>query len=318
MTSLLAAHHLVKRYPLGAHTVHAVNDVSIALAPARVHCIVGESGCGKTTLARLLIGLAAPDAGEVIFQNTRLDNLSPAARRPYRRAMQMIFQNPYESLNPRMTVAQTLQEALRFHFPALSAADRTARAEQALTDTGLRADALPRYPHQFSGGQRQRISIARALIVEPACLIADEPVAALDVSVQAQILNLLSDLRTAHALAYFFITHDLAVVEHFGDHVSVMYLGALCETAPCALLFTRPRHPYTRILLDASPKLGHPLRPPKQSGEPPSPLNLPTGCRFHPRCPHADTRCKTETPTLRTTPDGAQIACHAIEEGRLA
>ena len=315
--TLLSARGIVKHYRLRGAEVRAVNDVSVHIAAGEVLCVVGESGCGKTTLARVIAGLLRPTAGEVYYRGKRIDALSGRDRLPICRAMQMIFQNPYESLNPRMTVLQTLREALRFHFPETSGEERRTRMEKALADTGLSADALSRYPHQFSGGQRQRISIARALIVRPQCLIADEPVAALDLSVQAQILNLLTDLRETRRLAYLFITHDLSVVENFGDRAAVMYLGAVCETAPCRLLFSRPRHPYTRILLEASPKIGKPLRPPSLPGEPPSPMSLPSGCVFHPRCPHANRRCQTEPPRLRQESPQVQIACHAVEEGRI-
>lgn len=317
MEALLSARQLVKHFGSGGQTLCAVNDVSLDLQPGEVLCLVGESGCGKSTLARVLIGLHAPTGGEVYFQGTRIDQLGDKQRQPFRRAIQMIFQNPYESLNPRMTIRQTLLEALRCHFPGLSAEDCRQRMETALQETGLAADALTRYPHQFSGGQRQRLSIARALIVQPQCIIADEPVAALDVSVQAQILNLLGDLRTEHRLAYLFITHDLSVVEHFADRVIVMYLGAISETASCRELFSRPRHPYTQILLQASPAIGKPLAPPQLSGEPPSPLALPAGCTFHPRCPHAGERCRREIPLLHAQGEH-YTACHAVNEGRLA
>lgn len=325
---LLQVVNLHKRFRLrgrlGQHaqTLYAVNGVSLDVAEREVFCIVGESGCGKSTLARIIAGLLPPTEGSVYFKNTRVDNLSAHARRPYRRNLQMIFQNPQESLNPRMTVRQMLEEALRFHFPNLSRDEREAQMHKAMEDTGLPADALARYPHQFSGGQRQRISIARALIVRPQCIIADEPIAALDVSVQAQILNLLADLRDEHGLAYFFITHDLSVVERFGQRVAVMYLGAVCETATAKQLFATPHHPYTRTLLDAAPRIGKPFTPAAAGGEVPSPINRPSGCLFHPRCPHANDRCRQEEPQLLphpATPDDATaaVACHAIHERRL-
>ena len=321
-TALLSVQGVVKHFRGGGQffggsaPVRAINGVDMSLSLGEVFCVVGESGCGKSTLARLVAGLISPTAGKIYFDGKRMDNLSSAQRRPFRRAMQMIFQNPQASLNPRMTVRQTLTEALRFHFRGLSRAEREERAAATLAATGMSADALARYPHEFSGGQRQRLSIARALIVEPQFIIADEPIAALDVSVRAQILNLLADLRDARGLAYLFITHDLSVVEHFAHRVAVMYLGAVCEEAERDALFSRPRHPYTQILLQSAPRIGRPLHPAKLPGEPPTPLSIPSGCAFHPRCPFASARCKTERPLLRPTADG-MTACHAVEEGRI-
>ncbi|MGI9306147.1 MAG: ABC transporter ATP-binding protein [Gammaproteobacteria bacterium] len=294
--------------------VRALNGVDLDVRESEVVCVVGESGCGKSTLARVIAGLHKPSGGEVHFDGVRIDHLSARKRRRFCRDLQMIFQNPQGALNPRMKIGAMLAEALRFHFPQ----ERGWREKSAATleATGLAADALERYPHQFSGGQRQRISIARALIVAPRFIIADEPVAALDISVQAQILNLLAELRRARRLAYLFITHDLAVVEHFADRAAVMYLGRVCELSPAAPLFARPRHPYTRILLDAAPAAGKPLRAAKLPGEPPTPLNIPPGCPFHPRCPHADARCRREMPLLKTAGE-SQTACHAVEEGRI-
>lgn len=320
-SALLAVEHVIKRFRSGGQfsrdqrTVTAVAGVSLTVAAGEVFCLVGESGCGKSTLAQLITGLQTPDAGAVYFDGARVDHLSAAARRPYRRVLQMIFQNPQASLNPRMTVRQTLAEALAFHFPDQSAAAREETMLTALRETGLEADALARFPHQFSGGQRQRISIARALIVQPRCIIADEPVAALDVSVRAQILNLLTDLGASHGLAYFFITHDLSVVENFGNRAAVMYLGTIVETATCRELFARPRHPYTQILLEAAPKIGKPLATAALPGEPPSPLSAPSGCPFHPRCPHADDRCRREKPQLIKFGNGdatQAVACHKV------
>lgn len=323
MTALLRAKNVVKHFRSGGQfggtkaIIKALNGVSVSVSAGEVFCVVGESGCGKSTLARVIAGLHRPTSGTVHFNGTRMDNLSAAGRRPHRRAMQMIFQNPQESLNPRMTVRQTLAEALHFHFPATTASECEVKMLGVLADTGLSADTLSRYPHQFSGGQRQRISIARALIVQPQCIIADEPIAALDVSVQAQILNLLSDLRDKHQLAYFFITHDLSVVEHFGHQVTVMYLGLICETGSSKTLFKKPRHPYTQTLLQAAPRIGKPLATAKLPGEPPTPLAIPSGCAFHPRCPYANKRCRDDKPKLMRLAEGT-VACHAVEEGRIA
>jgi peptide/nickel transport system ATP-binding protein len=294
--------------------VRAVSGVSLSVYPAEALCVVGESGCGKSTLARMIIGLAKPDRGRVFYGGERVDNLSEKARRVFRRKMQMIFQNPFASLNPRITVGGALSEALRFHFPQTTPNAARDEVVRALTAAGLAADAATRYPHQFSGGQRQRVSIARALIVRPRFVIADEPIAALDVSVQAQILNLLIDLQESRGLSYLFITHDLSVVEHFGHRVAVMYLGALAEVASCRVLFSRPRHPYTRILLDAVPRIGgNPAKPAANDAAPPPPA----GCAFYPRCPSAFPRCQREKPLLHKTPNGAIVACHAVEEGKI-
>ena len=301
-----------------AARVAALNGVSLQVHPAEVFCVVGESGCGKSTLAQIIAGLHRPDSGEVILNGERIDNLSEKARRPHRRAIQMIFQNPDASLNPRMTVQQTLTEVARFHFPQMTATAAIEESAKALADTGLSADALSRYPHQFSGGQRQRLSIARALIAKPRFVIADEPVAALDVSVQAQILNLLGDLRDKQKLALLFISHDLSVVRAFGDRAAVMYLGRICEQAPCAELFARPRHPYSQTLLNAAPAIGKPLPQTRAPGEQPSPTDMPSGCPFHPRCPYGTAICQTPPPPqLQNITPTHQTACHAITEGRI-
>ena len=309
--SLLRVQNAVKHFGGRGRTARALNGVSFEVRRGEVFCVVGESGCGKSTLARVIVGLETPDAGEVHFDGARIDNISPRNRRRLCRELQMVFQNPHGSLNPRMTAGEMLEEALRFHFPQTR--DRRQKVVAALAATGLSADAAGRYPHQFSGGQRQRISIARALIVAPRFIVADEPIAALDVSVQAQILNLLIDLRRARGLAYLFITHDLSVVRYFGDRVAVMYAGRICEMSPVAEMFSRPRHPYTRMLLDAAPQIGKPVAE-KRAGEPPSPLNIPSGCAYHPRCPFASDRCRREIPTLSAE---AGVACHAVAEGRI-
>ncbi len=230
----------------------------------------------------------------------------------------MIFQNPYASLNPRMTVQDTLEEPIRFHNPDNSTAEVQDKVGAVMASVGVDPMWGERYPHEFSGGQRQRISIARALAVDPEFIVADEPISALDVSIQAQVLNLLKDARDERALTYIFITHDLAVVEHFGTRVAVMYLGTLCEVAETRTLFSSPRHPYTQALLSAIPRLNQ-ERPHhiKLKGEVPTPINLPSGCVFHGRCIHANERCQHEVPKLRELRDGTTVACHAVEEGRL-
>ena len=298
--------------------IRALNGVSLSIRRGEIFCVVGESGCGKSTLARVILGLISPDAGKITFDGQRVDNLRERERRRFRRRMQMIFQNPQASLNPRMRAGQILAEALRFHFPRFSAAEVSARVVAALEATGLDASAVPRRPHEFSGGQRQRVSIARALIVQPELVVADEPVAALDVSVQAQILNLMSDLRKERGLSYLFITHDLSVVEHFGARAAVMYLGAVCEAAPCKELFARPRHPYSQMLLESAPRLGRP--PPADDsgiGEPPSAARLPAGCAFASRCPHAREQCRRESPAPISVGKERIVACHAVAEGRI-
>ena len=321
---LLAVEQVEKHFVVGGEfsgqqaVVRALNGVSLSIRRGEIFCVVGESGCGKSTLARVVLGLIQPNAGKVFFDGKRVDNLPEGERRRFRRRMQMIFQNPQASLNPRMRAGQTLAEALRFHFPGLSAAEVSARVVAALEATGLDASAIPRLPHEFSGGQRQRVSIARALIVEPELVVADEPVAALDVSVQAQILNLMSDLRKARGLSYLFITHDLSVVEHFGARAAVMYLGMVCETAPCAELFASPRHPYSRTLLDSAPRLGRAPRADDEGiGEPPSPANIPSGCAFASRCPHAREKCRREIPLPISVGKNQIVACHAVAEGRI-
>ena len=297
-------------------TVHALNDVSLEIVEGESFCLVGESGCGKSTLARVVMGLNAPSAGEVHYRGERIDHLSDKDRHPYRRKMQMIFQNPYASLNPRMTVEQALEEPVRFHMPELSKAEVRERVVQVMESVGNDPSWASRYPHEFSGGQRQRISIARALMVDPEFVVADEPISALDVSIQAQVLNVMMDARETHHLTYLFITHDLSVVEHFGTRVGVMYLGSLCEVSTTAQLFANPRHPYTQVLLDAIPRMdGAGLQRGRMGSEVPTAMNLPTGCVFHTRCPHATGRCRAEVPEQRTLKDGRQVACHEVTDG---
>lgn len=299
-------------------SVKAINGVDLEVARGEALCVVGESGCGKSTVARVIMGLLKPSAGLVTYEGRRIDDLPPRKLLSVRKKMQMIFQNPYASLNPRMTVQQTLEEPVRFHFPELSPEQVREKVVEVMESVGNDPSWGDRFPHEFSGGQRQRISIARALAVDPEFIVADEPISALDVSIQAQVLNLLMDAQEDRSLTYLFITHDLAVVEHFGSRVAVMYLGTLCEVAKTHTLFERPRHPYTQALLSAIPRLED-ERPQhiKLKGEVPTPIHLPTGCVFHGRCIHAGERCSREVPRLIDLEDGTQIACHAVEEKRI-
>lgn len=298
--------------------VHAINGVDLNINRGEALCVVGESGCGKSTVARLVMGLLSPSAGEIHYDGTRIDNLSSRQLLPFRKRMQMIFQNPYASLNPRMTIQQTLEEPLRLHHPDWNRQQVVAQVEHVMASVGIDPDWGKRFGHEFSGGQRQRIAIARALAVDPEFIVADEPISALDVSIQAQVLNLLMDARRERNLTYLFITHDLAVVEHFGSRVAVMYLGTVCEIADTATLFAKPRHPYTQALLSAIPRLDDDgPQHIRLVGEVPTPVNLPSGCVFHGRCPYANARCKQEIPALQTQDDGVRVACHAVEEGRL-
>jgi len=298
--------------------VRAVNDVSLFVHPGETLSVVGESGCGKSTLARALLGLYPPDGGEIYYRGSRIDNLTQHEMLPYRSKMQMIFQDPYASLNPRKTVQQTLEEPVVFHNPSITDTEVKDRVAEVMRQVGVDPSWSDRYPHEFSGGQRQRISIARALMVDPEFVVADEPVSALDVSVQAQILNLLMDAQEQRGLTYVFITHDLTVVRHISSRVAVMYLGRVCELAPTKSLFESPRHPYTHALLSAIPDLydrRHTYI--KLKGEVPTPIKLPPGCIFHGRCPHANERCSREIPPLVHQGSGIYVACHAIEEKRI-
>ncbi|MBS9402582.1 ATP-binding cassette domain-containing protein [Halomonas sp. TRM85114] len=334
-TPLLEIRGLVKRFSLSGdfleqlrfkggklvrhqEYVHAINGVDLAIRRGEALCVVGESGCGKSTVARTVMGLLQPSAGEIRYGGSRIDNMSTRELMPFRRRMQMIFQNPYASLNPRMTIQQTLEEPIRLHHPGWDSTRVRDKVAEVMASVGIAQDWGTRYGHEFSGGQRQRIAIARALAVDPEFIVADEPISALDVSIQAQVLNLLMEAQQQHNLTYLFITHDLAVVEHFGTRVVVMYLGRICEVAPTATLFSRPRHPYTQALMSAIPRLEDD-RPQhlRLKGEVPTPVNLPSGCVFHGRCPHANERCGREIPALIDTAEGSQVACHGVEEGRI-
>jgi oligopeptide/dipeptide ABC transporter ATP-binding protein len=318
---LLLARGLVKHFPQGkgrdgqALVVRAVDGVDLAVAPGETLALVGESGCGKSTLGRLLLRLIEPSAGSVRFDGDDLTALAPAALRRKRRAMQMIFQDPYSSLNPRMTVGQLIAEPLKLH--GLARGHERERVAELLRQVGLSEASRGRYPHEFSGGQRQRIGIARALAVEPRLIVCDEPVSALDVSIQAQVLNLLTDLQRELGLTYVFISHNLAVVRHIADRVAVMYLGQIVEIAGKDALFSSPRHPYTQALLSAIPRPqpGAAAQRIVLEGDTPNPIHPPAGCRFHTRCPHARPRCAEEPPALAADAgDSHAVACHFWKE----
>ncbi|KAB0676889.1 ATP-binding cassette domain-containing protein [Aureimonas leprariae] len=296
--------------------VHALNGVSLSVRRGETLGIVGESGCGKSTLARCLVRLLEPDDGRVSFDARDVAQLAGAERRRFNRRVQMIFQDPYSSLNPRMTVRQTLAEALAVHRMRPKA-EIPARIAELLDLVRLPADAADRYPHEFSGGQRQRIGIARALSVEPEVIVADELVSALDVSVQAQVVNLLLALQEELHLTVVFVAHDLRLVRHISHRVAVMYLGRIMEIAPAAALFERPRHPYTRALLDAAPEMDPAHRRPEAAarGEIPSPIDPPAGCPYNTRCPHAFDRCFTERPEPTGRGPDHVAACHLMEFG---
>ncbi len=297
--------------------VHAVNGVSLQVAKGEVMALVGESGCGKSTVAKTIARIHRPTEGAIRIDGQDIAGLGFRDMAPIRRRVQMIFQDPYASLNPRQRVIDIVTEPMRQH-ERMTRTEAERRALDLLARVGLNAEQSRRYPHQFSGGQRQRIGIARALSVGPDLVIADEPVSALDVSIQAQILNLMMDLRDEMGLAYLFITHNLSVVRHIADRIGVMYLGFLVETGPRDALFDTPRHPYTKALLAAAPSLDAPeAEGVELSGEVPSAYDLPSGCCFRTRCPFAEARCAAERPVLRDLGDGQSVACHLVEEGRL-
>ncbi len=309
----LKVHFPVKRGMLrpAREFVKAVDDVSFAIPPGETLGLVGESGCGKTTLGRAIVRLVEPTSGSVFLEGTDITRLDGSALRAQRRKLQMIFQDPYGSLNPRMTVEDIVGEALDIHGLAEGSTARQKRIAELLKAVGLDASYAQRYPHEFSGGQRQRIGIARALAVEPKLIVCDEPVSALDVSVQAQIINLLQDLQQQRGIAYLFIAHDLAVVEHISRRVMVMYLGKIVELAEAKTLIRSPKHPYTQALISAVPVVDPESKRQRilLPGDVPSPINPPPGCPFHPRCPIAETRCHSEIPMLREIATGHEAAC---------
>ena len=315
---VLKVHDLKKHFPVKPNifgrprgTVKAVDGISFEIAPGETLGLVGESGCGKSTAGRLILRLIDPTAGEVHLDGKRIDALSRGDMRAQRRGLQVVFQDPYSSLNPRLRAVDIVAEPLR-NFEKLSREAIHARVADLFKKVGLRPDQLTRYPHEFSGGQRQRLVIVRALAVNPKVIVCDEPVSALDVSVQAQVINLLIDLQAEFGVSYLFIAHDLAVVQHISHRVAVMYLGRIVEMADKATLFASPQHPYTEALLSAVP-VPDPTVQSKRiilTGDVPSPINPPSGCHFHTRCPYVEARCKVEAPTLREIAPGHVAACH--------
>lgn len=314
-TILAEGKHLSKTFPVKGQgkgaALHAVSGVDLAVYKGETLALVGESGCGKSTLGRLLLGLLPPTQGQVFFDGQDLAALPPARLRALRRQMQLVFQDTAAALNPRWTVGQSLAEPLRIHN-LCPRGEYAARGAALLTQVGLAPDLLDRYPHQLSGGQRQRVGLARALALSPRLVVCDEPVSALDVSVQAQMLNLLADLQRAQGLTYVLISHDLGVVRHSADRVCVMFLGRVCEVGPTQALFSAPRHPYTKFLLDSVPRPDPTRRGesgPPLAGEIPSPVHPPSGCRFRTRCPYAQDICAQTVPPLTGAGDH-QAACH--------
>lgn len=310
---LLEAENLVKEFPARRGKVHAVSDVSLCIYRGETLALVGESGCGKSTLGRMLLRLIEPTSGRLRYDGQNLLALKPEKMREMRRRMQIIFQDPYASLNPRMSIGRIIEEPLLTHKIGENRQERQSIVHSLMDKVGIRPEFYSRYPHQFSGGQRQRVGIARALALNPELIVCDEPVSALDVSIQAQILNLLRDLQKELGLTYLFISHDLGVVRYISDRVCVMFLGRLCEIGGTKELYQSPIHPYTRFLMESVPKPDPTLRREEReilTGDIPSPIDPPSGCRFHTRCPYAKEICSKEAPPMREFGNGRYAACH--------
>lgn len=292
--------------------LHALSDVSFEIYEGETLGIIGESGCGKSTLGRCLVQLHKPTSGTILYKGEDLWQMTGEKRRNARRNIQMIFQDPYSSLDPRKTASYSIEEAMKVHGLGENSRERHQRALEALQEVGLDVQHMERYPHEFSGGQRQRVNIARALSISPELIVCDEPVSALDVSIQAQVINLMQDIKKEFNLTYMFISHDLRIIKHFCDRVMVMYLGNVVEIGTKEAVYEKRRHPYTQALLSAIPnvKAKGPQERILLTGDIPSPVNPPSGCPFHPRCRYCTERCKTEKPQLRTMADGTQVACH--------
>ena len=313
---LMEAKELVKEFPVqsnkkGKQVVHAVSNVNLKIYEGETLALVGESGCGKSTLGRTLIRLLEATSGEIWFDGVDVTHMSERNFMALRRQMQIIFQDPYASLNPRMSVKQIIGEPLTTHKVVSGKVQLNNMVRELMHEVGIPEEFMNRYPHQFSGGQRQRIGIARALALKPRLIVCDEPVSALDVSIQSQVLNLLKDLQAQYQLTYLFISHDLSVVRYIADRVCVMFLGKICEMGDTESLYQHPLHPYTSFLLEAIPKADPKQRKEKRllTGEIPSPVNPPSGCRFHTRCPYATEECRTQEPKMQLI-DGREVACH--------
>jgi oligopeptide/dipeptide ABC transporter ATP-binding protein len=326
MADVLRVENLRKLFPVRrgvlqrvAGHVRAVDGVSFSIAAGETLCLVGESGCGKSTVGKTILRLQEPTAGQIWLGDTEVTRLDEEQMRVHRRQVQMVFQDPYSSLNPRMRAGEIIAEPLE-NFGIAEGAEKDRQVVALLEKVGLRKDAAQRFPFEFSGGQRQRLGIARALALNPRLIVADEPVSALDVSVQAQVLNLLMDLQEEFGLSYLFVSHDLAVVEHIGHRIAVMYLGRIVELAPRDRIFAQPLHPYTEALMAAAPIADPRARSARLviEGDVPSPMNPPPGCHFHTRCPYAEARCKVDDPPLQEIAPGHVVACHLRTPAKLA